>query len=206
MQQSQPTQQLTAKNVRQTDAGQIYLHRNQKVFIPDGYLAIGRIIGAHSLRGEVKIELHTDFPERFAPDTEVLIGQELRELLIVDARPHKQHLLVRFKGVNNRNAVEELSGQWIFVAETDAVQLDEDTYWVHEIVGMAVSTEEGLALGVIDEVIFTGANDVYVVKTPPTVNHGKDLLIPAIADVVQSVDLANNVMTVRLLPGMLEPG
>jgi len=183
---------------------QTYTHRNQAVHVPDGYMAVGRITGLHGLKGELKIELHTDFPERFAAGTVLFIGDELVEATIIQARPHKQQILVLLEGFTGREQAETLRDEWLFVDEADAVELEEDTYWVHDIVGLFVQTEAGERLGTIGEVLFTGANEVYVVKAEAAVNQGKDLLLPAIADVVQTVDLENNLMIVRLLPGLLE--
>ncbi len=115
--------------------------RSQTVHVPDGYMAVGLITGVHGLKGEVKVELHTDFPERFAPGVLVLLGDELIESTIANVRPHKNQLLLTLEGVRNRDEAEALRGQWLFVDEDDAVELDADTYWVHDIVGMTVQTE-----------------------------------------------------------------
>lgn len=200
---SENPRRLLKPKPRQTPR-QPYTHRNQPVHMPDGYIAIGLVTSVHGLKGEIKVELHTDFPERFAPGILVLIGDELIERTIKHARPHKNQLLLVLEGVHSREEAEALRGQWIFVNEDDAVELDDDTYWVHDIVGISVQTEDGQLLGTVKEVIFTGANEVYVLATEPSVNQGKDLLLPAIADVVQKVDLAANLMIVRLLPGLLD--
>lgn len=185
-------------------AVQTYMHRNQPVQVPKDHFAVGRIVGVHGLKGEVKIELHTDFPERFVAGAELLIGEALRKATVIQSRPHKNQCLILLEGIQNRDEAETLRGEWLFVHEDDVIELEEDTYWVHDIVGLQVQTEEGQRLGVIGEVLFTGANEVYVVKTEGSFNQGKDLLLPAIAEVVQTVDLVNKVMTVRLLPGLLE--
>lgn len=181
---------------------QTYTHRNRRVRVPNGHLAIGLITGAHGLRGELKVELHTDFPERFAPNTEVYLGETLDPAVIVGARPHQNQMLVQFDEITDRDAAEELRGLWIFIPETDAVALEEDTYFVHDIVGLSVQTETGRLLGNVAEVLATGANDVYVVKTPD--DPPREVLLPAIADVVKEVDLAAGVMTVTLIPGLLD--
>ncbi len=183
---------------------QPYMHRNQPVHVPDGYVAVGLITSLHGLKGELKVELHTDFPERFVAGMLLFVGEALEEKTILQARPHKNQLLLILEGVEGREQAEALRGAWLFVDEADVVELEEDMYWVHEIVGLDVQTEVGQHLGTVAEVIFTGANEVYVLQTEPTVNQGKPLLLPAIADVIQTVDLAANLMTVRLLPGLLE--
>jgi 16S rRNA processing protein RimM len=189
---------------RQPSPGRTYHHRNRPVFVPKGALAVGLIVAAHGLRGEVRVELHTDFPERFAAGNLVLMGEELAEALIVTSRPHKNELLVLFEGVSDRAAAESLRGQWLFIHEQDAAELEEGAYWIHDIIGMEVQTGDGRRLGRVSEVLFTGANDVYLIKPAASINRGQDLLLPAIPEVIQTVDIAARLITVTLLPGMLE--
>lgn len=184
-----------------TPTGQVYYHRNEAVLVPHGYLAVGRITTAHALQGEVRVELHTDFPERFAPEATIYVGERLTTSTIEYVRPHKEQLLVKLAGVSTRDEAESLRGQWIFVPETEAIELEDGAYWVHDIIGMHVQTESGQEIGVISDVLFTGANEVYVIGTT---DDQPELLLPAITDVVQNVDLEANRMTVRLLPGMLD--
>lgn len=191
----------TPHKLPETPDSQVYYHRNEAVEVPNGYLAVGRITTAHSLRGEVRVELHTDFPERFVPDMVVYVGSALDEYVVEAARPHKDQLLVKLEGVDTRSEAEALAREWLFIPEEDVVELEEDTYWVHDIIGLSVQTEEGEVLGLITEVLFTGANEVYVIKPPDS---ERELLVPAIADVVQQVDLEAERIIVRLLPGMLD--
>lgn len=188
--------------------GQTYTHRNRRVFVPDGYMVVGYIVGVHGLRGEVKVELYTDFPERFAPDEPLYRsdsqGDSLVEMVIEQARPHKNQMLLKFRGVGRREEADALRNIWLFVHEDDAISLEDGLYWVHDIIGLMMQTEDAQELGQVKEVLFTGANDVYVVEPVGTINRGQDLLVPAIADVVQSVDLERNIITVRLPPGLLE--
>lgn len=184
-------------------SGTTYQHRNESVFVPDGYLAIGRITAPHSLRGEVRVELHTDFPERYTPDTRVFVGAELQAMQVQAARPHKKMLLLKFAGVTDRSDAESLRGKWIFVPEDEVVELEEDTYWVHDIVGMTVETDTGEHLGVVTDVLFTGANDVYILQQTDEDGNNSEILLPAIADVIQTVDPESNKMIVHLLPGLI---
>jgi 16S rRNA processing protein RimM len=181
---------------------QTYTHRNQRVRIPDGYMAVGLIAGAHGLRGEVKVELHTDFPERFAPAVEVYLGEELEAVTISSARPHQGQMLLQFEGIEDRTGADDIRGLWVFIPETGAVDLEEDTYFVHDIIGLSVQTAEGKLLGTVQEVLFTGANEVYVVATPD--EPPRELLLPAIADVIKQVDLEQGILIVELLPGLLD--
>jgi 16S rRNA processing protein RimM len=181
---------------------QTYLHRNQRVRIPEGYIAVGMITSAHGLRGEVKVELHTDFPERFAPGVVVYLGEALDKVTISAARPHQGQMLLQFEGIDNREGAEALRGLWVFIPENEAVELEEDTYFVHDIIGLSVQTTSGQLLGTVTEVLFTGANDVYLVETPDEPH--REILLPAIADVVKEVDLEQGILTVEPLPGLLD--
>lgn len=196
------TNKLTGRRTSPTPpTGQVYYHRNEAVLVPDGYLAIGRIITAHALHGEVRVELHTDFPERFTAGTTIYLGETLTPSTVEQMRPHKNQALIKLADVTTRNDAEALRGQWLFVPEAEATTLDEGAYWVHDIIGMSVQTENGQELGAISDVLFTGANEVYVIGRT---DDAPELLLPAIADVIQRVDLETKRMTVRLLPGMVE--
>jgi 16S rRNA processing protein RimM len=179
--------------------------QKQAAQVPPGYLAVGVITGAHGIRGEVTIEPYTDFPDqRFAEGESVLLGQEMEVADIITSRPHKGRVLVRFGHIEDRDEAEALRGVWIYIPETEAADLEDDTYFIHQILGLSVHTEEGQILGTIKDVLFTGANEVYVVEPSAGLNRGREVLIPAIGEVVQSVDLAAGVLTIRLMPGILE--
>lgn len=199
-----PSRQRSPQRPPARRATNEYKLRNQAVIVPDGCLAVGMIADAHGIRGEVRLEVHTDFPERFAPGEILLLGEELAEVEILAARPHKNAFLLKLRGVETRSQADELRGRWLFIDEADAAELDEDTYWVHDIIGLEVETEDGRHLGAISDILVTGANDVYVVRPVPGVNRGKELLLPAIADVVHEVSLDLHRMVVRVPEGLLD--
>ena len=174
--------------------------------VPDGHLAVGRILGAHGLRGEVKVESHTDFDSRFASGQQLLIGDDLLLAEIASSRPHKGVFLIQFNEVTDRLSAENLLNEWLYIPEEAAMELDAGAFWVHDIVGLKVQTESESKLGEVADVLFTGANEVYIVRPEPGVNRDRDLLIPALAEVVRGVDIGAGTMTVRLQPGMLEDG
>jgi len=184
--------------------GQVYRVRNQEVIVPDGCIAVGHIVGVHGLRGEVKVELYTDFPERFAPGAQLMMGVDLAKVEIATVRPHKKFLLMRFAGIDDRTAAEQIRGLWLFVDEEDAAELEEGVYWIHDLIGLRVVSADA-ELGELVDVLVTGANDVYVVRPPAGAQHRQDLLLPAIPEVIKAVDLHDRVMTVHLLDGLLEP-
>ena len=172
--------------------------------VPDGYLAVGRILGAHGLLGEVKVESYTDFDSRFAPGQQLLLGKELFLTEIASARPHKGIFLLTFAEIADRGAAESLQNEWLYIPEDAAMGLDEDSFWIHQIIGLTVQTETNKKLGEVADVIFTGANEVYVIRPAAGINRDRELLIPALAEVIRAVDLEAGVVTVRLLPGMIE--
>lgn len=178
--------------------------RNQPVMVPAGCIAVGHIIGVHGLRGEVKVELYTDFPERFVPGAVLMVGDDLDEETIEQVREHKSNLLVKFAGCTNRTDAEALRNRWLFVDEADAAQLEEGVYWIHDIIGLEVFTEQGEAVGRITDVLATGSNDVYVVAPIGAFNRGREVLLPALDDVILTVALEQGRMTVRLPDGLLD--
>ena len=148
--------------------------------------------------------MHTDYPERFAPGTQLKSGDDLATITIETVRPHKSHLLIRFQGVYNRDDAETLRGRWLFVPEDELAELDDGTYWVHDIIGLTVESSIAGTLGKITDVLFTGANEVYVIKPVPGVNKDKEILLPAIAAVVQEVNLETGIMAVNLPEGLID--
>lgn len=171
---------------------------------PEGVLAVGRIVGVHGIRGEVKVELYTDFPERFTAGAEFLLGAGLEPVEVVKARPHKGSMLVALQGVSGRSEAEALRGEWLYIDEGDAAELEEGAYWVHDILGLRVRDSSGKPLGVVTDVLVTGANDVYVVADTENVRQGRELLLPALESVVQEVDLEAGWMTVVVPEGLLD--
>ena len=164
-----------------------------------GYLVIGAIVGAHGIRGEVKVAPMTDFPERFRPGARVFVGRgpDVRPTEIVAARPHKGLWLVKLASVPDRNAAELLSNQHLLIPEAEAMPLGEHENYIHDLMELPVFTSEGELLGRITEVIITPANDVYVVE-----GDAGELLLPALRSVVVKVDLDARQMIVNLPDGL----
>lgn len=164
------------------------------------YLAIGRIIRAHGLRGEVSAVVLTDFPERFETTEWVYLGDEFEATpyRLESYRWHKQNVLLTLTGVTDRTQAEGLRGQYVQVPIEEAVPLPEGAYYHYQLVGLQVKDTAGEALGTIKDIMETGANDVYVVD-----NDGQELLLPAIPDVIKSIDIANGVMIVQVIDGLI---
>jgi 16S rRNA processing protein RimM len=178
--------------------------RNQAVVVPKGHLAVGQIVGAHGLTGELRVEAYSDFPARFAPDAVLFLGEQLEPVTVTAVRPHKTNLLLRLEEIEDRNAAEDVRGLWLYVPEAEAAELEEGQYWIHDIIGLQVVTEAGQAIGKITDVLATGANDVYVVRPAAGINGGRDVLLPAIEDVVARVDLPQGIMVIHLLDGLID--
>jgi 16S rRNA processing protein RimM len=164
---------------------------------PTDYLAVARIAGAHGIRGEVRCELITDFPERLKRIQRLYMGERHTPIGLERARLDKQGALLKITGVDSRDDAERLRGQMLYVAETDAVRLPGGTYFWHQIIGLRVRSEDGEELGVIAEIIPTGGNDVYIVR-----DDGREVLLPAIKDVIREIDLASGIMTVHMMEGL----
>ncbi len=158
---------------------------------------IGKVLGAHGLRGEVKVASLSDLPGRY---------QSLKEVLVRTAKTAATHRvlgvreigpatwLIQLEGISDRTAAETLRGAALMVREADSPPLPPDVYYVHQLIGLRVVTTDGREVGVITDVIETGANDVYVTE---------QALIPAIPQVVQAVDLDAGTMLIEPMPGLL---
>lgn len=169
------------------------------------YLAIGQIVGPHGIRGEVKVVPLTDFPERFQTGAKVFLGAQTGETDAVPAeiaasRPHQDRWLIRFAHIKDRTAAETLRDLYVLIPEADAMPLGEHENYAHDLIGLSVYTVDGRSVGQITEILFTAANDVYVVR-----NASSEVLIPATREVVLSVDLAEGVMKVALPAGLIAP-
>jgi len=162
------------------------------------YLVIGRVARPWGNRGEVKVEIMTDFPDRFALLREVYLGPKAVPFALEGFRLHKRSALLKLEGCNDRAALEKLRGQLVQIPIEEAMPLGEDEYYVHQIVGLTVWTMEGEYLGTVGEVISTGSNDVYVVRS-----EGREMLIPAIEDVVLEINLAQGRLIVELMEGLI---
>lgn len=161
-------------------------------------MAIGKILEPWGDKGEVKVEILTDFPERFAFLEKVYIGQTARPLKVKKSRLLEGYALLQLEGCESRAEASALKGQVIQIPLEELMPLQEGEYYEFEIIGLEVWTDEGLYLGKVQEIIHTGANDVYVVKGPRG-----EVLIPALEDVVLKVDLEEGKMLVKLPEGLL---
>jgi 16S rRNA processing protein RimM len=168
------------------------------------WFTVGTIANTHGLRGELKIVSQTDFPEeRFSPGSRLtMMDPELNnqiEVKVASARQSKNNYIVRFAAWNDINEVEKYKGWLLKVSKDELVKLEEHEFYYHEIVGCSVVSDEGVELGVIQEILTPGANDVWVVQP----SSGKAIYIPYIEDVVKHVDIPNKRVLVHLLEGLI---
>lgn len=159
---------------------------------------VGVISTTHGIGGEVKVYPTTDDAKRFEDLDEVILEtkRESKVLHVERVRYFKQMVIVKFREFSDINEVERLRGAKLFVQRKDAVPLAENEYFIADILGIRVLSDEGEDLGILDDVMQTGSNDVYVVKKEGR----EDLLIPALRDCIRSVDVEAGEMTVHLLP------
>ncbi len=139
----------------------------------------------------------TDFPERFGLLETVYLGEELEPVAVEGQRSSRDRIILKLCGVEHRDEAGKLRGKLLYVPVEEAVPLEEDEYYLHEILGLEAWTADGEFLGCVEDVLFTGSNDVYVVK-----NGDQELLIPAISDVVREIDTERGRLTVQLMQGL----
>ena len=162
---------------------------------------VGVIANTHGIRWEVKVFPTTDDPKRYEWLKEVLLdtGREMLPLEIAHVRFFKNLVIVKFKGIDNINDIEKYKGNDLFVTRENAVPLEEDEYYIADIIGATAYTEDGEEFGILKDVLETGANLVYVIE-----HEGKDVLIPAIPDCVKDLDVEEKKIVVHILPGLMD--
>lgn len=164
-------------------------------------MEIGQIVNTYGIKGFVKVVPFTDNINRFEELKSVYIQtkHDLETLQIEDVKYSKNTVLLKFKGIDDINVAEKYRNCYLKIDRKDAVELPEDTYFIVDLLDMDVYTDENLLLGKIIDVYPTGSNDIYVVKN----EEGKQILLPAIGQVVQKVDIQNKKMIVHLMDGLI---
>ena len=164
-------------------------------------LKVGVITTTHGVRGEAKVYPTTDEPERFLELDYVLLdtGRELRKLEIKNVKFFKNLVILKFKGVDNINDIEKYKGRDLWIPREEGQELEEDEYYIADLLGMSVVLEDGQEFGTLKDVMETGANDVYIIDSA---EHG-EVLLPAIKECILDVDLEKNVMTIHLMKGLI---
>ncbi len=178
----------------------------------DDLLQVGAIASTHGVRGEVKVFPMTDDVNRFKKLKKIFLdnGEKYLELDVAQVRFFKKMVILKFKGIDSINDVEKYKGKGLFVTRDQAVKCEKGEYFIADLIGIEVSTEEGTLLGELKDVLQTGANDVYIVKISPdspyaaqVADKNQELLLPAIRDCVRKVDIEGRKIEVCLMPGLL---
>lgn len=159
----------------------------------DSLITIGKIVTPHGVRGDVRVVSLTDFPERFKKLKSVFLDDNTT-LNIQSVKYHKQFVLLKFCGLDNINDIEYLRGKSLKIQRKDVPPLPEGHYYQFDIIGLHVYNEEEEFLGTITDIIETGSNDVYVVE----LEEKKQILIPALKEVVKNIDISSGKMIVKL--------
>ena len=157
------------------------------------FVIVGQLRKPHGVQGEILMETLTDFPQRLRAGKTIYIGENHKPMEIKTRRAVAKGLLLTFDGFNDCDQVAVLTNSGVFVRTDDLPPLPEGEYYHHQLMGLSVIDEAGVKLGEIVEIIETGANDVYVVRSA----EGKEILLPAITEVLLKVDLAAGSMLVR---------
>jgi 16S rRNA processing protein RimM len=157
-------------------------------------VTVGRITGVHGIRGEIKAEPLTDFPERFQPGSRLWIDET--QYAVERGRWKGRSVILKLRGVSTRNEAEALPGKELRVPEAAPLP-DADVYYVHDLIGLRVEDAAGEALGELSDVFSTGSNDVYVVR-----GERGELLLPALDDVVKQIDVKAGRIVVAIPDGI----
>ncbi len=181
--------------------------------LQDDMLRVGVISQTHGIRGEVKVFPTTDDPKRFEVLENVYLrsvpqgmrgvaSDELIHMKIKGVKYFKQFVILKFDGIDNINDVEKYKGYELYVTREDAVPLEEGEYYIADLIGLKVVDEDEKEIGILKDVLQTGANDVYEVKGNADYDN-KEILIPVIKDCILNVDLERKVVKVHLLKGLV---
>lgn len=168
----------------------------------ENMLRVGVITSPHGIKGEVKVFPTTDDAKRFKELKKVILdtGKEYIPMEIEHVKFFKNMVILKFKGYDNINEIEKYKSRDLLITREQAVDLAPDEYFITDLIGLAVVSDQGVELGTLKDVLETGANDVYVVA----MKDGKELMLPAIGDCILNVDLEQRRMEVHVLEGLMD--
>lgn len=170
----------------------------------DGFLPVGKIVGAHGVNGNLKVYSYAESVSVFKPGSLILAihaGKIENHFAIKWAKPHGKSILLSFKGIEDRNTAETLIGAELFIERTALPELEEGIYYWADIIGLSVFTTDNQYIGRVESIMATGSNDVYVVKDTNKENNN-ETLIPAIESVVLEIDFEHKRIRVNLPEGL----
>ena len=166
------------------------------------YFEIGQIVNTFGVKGWLKVNPFTDDMTRFEKLKTVYVvkNKNMTEIEIEEVKYHKNMVLIKFKGIEDMNMAEKLKGCFLKIHRKDAIELPKDTYFIVDIIGSDVITDDGKNLGKVDDIYSTGSKDIYVVKD----ELGKQILLPSIPEVILDIDVEKQVVTVHLINGLVD--
>ncbi len=159
---------------------------------------LGQIVNAVGLKGETKVYPYCDYKERFEELETLFIEDEVRK--IEKVRYQGELAIIKFEAVSDRNAAEALKGKYLYIDRAHARALDEDEFFIADLCGLKVVSEEGAELGKLKDIIQGPAQDVYEVEK----TEGGLFLVPAVAEFIKNIDMENGVITIKVLEGMMD--
>lgn len=164
-------------------------------------LEIGQIVNTFGIKGQIKVKPFTDDIRRFDNLKEVYVEKNntKKEYEIEEVKYHKDMVLIKFKGIETVEQAEKLKNSYVTISRDSAEELEEDRYYIVDLLGLEVYTDEQILLGILEDIFNIGSNDIYVVKS----SDGKQILLPAIKDVVKNIDIENKKITVHIIPGLI---
>lgn len=190
---------LTSSNVNAASFAGKGAHAVEQSDAYDGWLVIGRVKAPHGVRGEVRVQVLTDFPERFQILERLYIGDMHAPHDVERARFTPKGVLLKLVGIDSREAAGFLARSYVALPAAELPPLPAGSFHHHQIKGLAVYTDDDCYLGSVAEIITTGSNDVYIVRG----GERGEILLPAIAEVVRSIDLDTQRIIVHLIPGLV---
>ncbi|HEX8997320.1 MAG TPA: ribosome maturation factor RimM [Ktedonobacterales bacterium] len=170
---------------------------------PDDWAQVGEIVGVFGVHGELKVRPLSDFPERFSVGGALYLGDKHEPHTITSARLRPGSHILALSGIESATDAERLRGQRLYVPASELAPLASDQFYQHDMLGLKVEHINGAALGVIVDILNTGASDIYVVRDETT---GAEHMLPAVKEFIKQVDLAAGVVRVEPIPGLFDEG
>lgn len=164
------------------------------------WIVVGEFVGPFGIHGEIKLRPLTDFPERFERTPTIYIGDKHVPYRVEQAHTHKQLVLLRLAGITDVDAAEQLRGEQVWIPSSELTPLQEDQFYLHDVVGLRVQHVNGRPLGVVTDVVSTGASELFVIRDP----QGNEVLLPVVKSFVKQIDLAQGVILVDPIPGLFD--
>jgi 16S rRNA processing protein RimM len=166
-----------------------------------GFVLVGVLRRPHGLRGELQMTIETDFPERLQVGTKLFLGENHTPVTVRSQRTANDGLLLAFQEFPDRDSIESLRNAPLFTRAEDSPALPAGKYYQHQLIGLDVYSDQDQWLGNLAQILDTGANDIYVVKAA----NDKEILLPAISDVIKTIDIENKRIIVHLMEGLIPP-